>query len=115
MKNGFRRKVKKGSQLGRTIGFPTINLNVRNFGQYYSEGVYVVQVVIDSKKFKGILHFGPKMSQRKLVLEIYLLHFNEMIYGRWLQFFVNKKIREPMRFTDLNDLKSQIQKDIRMA
>lgn len=109
----FRRKIQSGKKLGRKIGFPTLNLNVGSFKNYCSPGVYACQVVVKNKIYKGAMHFGPVLNRKTLKLEIHVLNFNQNIYGQWVKFKVLKKIREPMRFTDLNKLKKQIQKDLK--
>lgn len=113
MSKFFRRKVQKGQKLGRIIGFPTINLRVGNFGDHVRQGVYVCNVWYREKKYDGLMHFGPKMGQRKKALEIYIHRFQKIIYGEWVVFEVGKKIREVEKMENISALKKQIKKDSR--
>lgn len=108
----FRRKVKKGSQTGRKIGFPTLNFEVGNFGEYYDPGVYISEIEIEDKGHIGALYYGPKMHHEGDVLEIYVLDFDGQVYGQFVQFKIIKKTRSPKAFTNLDDLKKQIEMDI---
>lgn len=107
----FRRKVKLGSGVGRKISFPTINLNVCNFA--HPPGVYACSLIINDKDYSGALYFGPKIHHKGNVLEIYILNFSSKIYGKFIKFKVGKKIRSPKRFTDIQQLKKQIEIDIK--
>ncbi len=108
----IRRKVQKGNQIGQKIGFPTINLKVGDFKKYYSAGIYAAEVKVANKMYKGVLHFGYTLHYSINKLEIHILKFSKNIYGQFIQFRVDKKIRKPMRFADLDELKTQIEKDI---
>ena len=108
--NLYRRKVKSGSKKGRKIGFPTINLNPGGIG--HPPGVYACDVVIDEKAYKGILYFGPKMHHAGDVLEIHILNFSTNIYDKFIKFRIGKKIRSPKKFTDIQELKKQIEIDL---
>lgn len=108
----FRRKVKPGSQVGRKIGFPTLNFNVGDFGQHVHPGVYKCQVFIGKKAYKGALFYGSKMDRKSKTLEIFVLGFSGKIYGSFVWFSVGKKIRAPKKFDNFDALKRQIQKDL---
>ena len=108
----FRRRVNKGSQTGRKIGFPTINLNVGDFKNHYSPGVYGCRVKIKGEEYKGGLYFGPKMHHSGDVLEIHLLDFSGCVYDCFVSVQVGKRIRNPKKFTSLEDLKKQISLDL---
>jgi riboflavin kinase/FMN adenylyltransferase len=108
----FRRKVKKGHRIGRAIGHPTLNFNVGSFPLHHKSGVYVCQVKIKGKVYKGALYFGPKLTKQGYALEVYILDFSGNIYGHFVSFRVGKRLRQPLKFTSPADLKKQIQKDI---
>ena len=76
----FRRKVKSGSKIGKKIGFPTINLNIGNFSNHHSPGVYKCEVIIDNSSYIGALYFGPKLSHKGDTLEVYIINYNRHIY-----------------------------------
>ncbi len=109
----FRRKVKRGSKAGQKIGFPTINLNVGNFSDYYRSGVYKCEVIVDNKSYIGALYYGPKLSHKGDTLEVHIINFNGHIYGQFIRIKVSKKIRSPKQFLDLPSLKKQIVIDIK--
>ena len=117
----IRRKVKHGTQTGRKIGFPTLNLNVGNFAcpersrgnSTFSDGVYTCQIKIDGQIYKGALYIGPGFKRYKKVLEIFVIGFNKKIYGKFVSFKVGKKIRGAKKFDDLDDLKRQIEQDLK--
>ncbi|PIZ72197.1 hypothetical protein COY07_03450 [Candidatus Peregrinibacteria bacterium CG_4_10_14_0_2_um_filter_43_11] len=108
----FRRKVYHGSKIGRKIGFPTINLNIRHFDEHHGHGVYICRIAISGEHHNGLLYFGPKMNHPGNVLEIYIQNFHRTIYGQWISFEVGKKIRKAMTFKTTDSLKKQIQKDL---
>ncbi|MFH0821078.1 MAG: riboflavin kinase [Candidatus Peregrinibacteria bacterium] len=109
----FRRKVIKGTQLGRKLGFPTVNLHVGHFGEHVRQGVHVCEVIVHGDPYSGLLYFGPKFAHPGLALEIYIHHFSKTLYGQWVSFKVGHFIRAPKKFTSVQVLKSQMRKDIR--
>lgn len=109
----FRRKVQQGQKLGRKIGFQTANLSVGPLGGHYAFGVYAATVWIAKKSYVGALYFGPKSgSRQKAHLEIHLLNFRGNLYGKWIGFSVGQKIRDPIAFKNIEELKRQIKKDV---
>jgi len=109
----FLRKIKSGSQTGRKIGYPTINLNIGNFASYNPPGVYKCEVIIDKSVYIGVLYFGPKLSHKGNVLEIHIIDFQKQIYGQYIRFKINNKIRNSKKFNSLAELKKQIEIDLR--
>ncbi len=107
-------KVEKGNQLGRHIGFPTINLNPNILPSTTIEGVYACLVKYDNKIYKGALYFGPRkiLKENNRVLEINIFDFNQLIYGKTIQFQLKQFIRGVIAFNSLDSLEKQIQKDI---
>lgn len=109
--------VLHGDQTGRTIGFPTLNLDptivTKNLPDL-EKGVHAAWVKIREKKYKGALYFGPRVvkNETKDVLEIYILDFDEEIYGSPVEFEIVSFIRSVMNFSSLDELKDQIEKDI---
>ena len=104
-------KVVKGNQLGRTIGFPTANLEYPTDLIELTHGVYSVE----TNYGKGIANYGsrPTINGVKPVLEINILDFNKDIYGKILTVEFNKMIRTEKKFPSLDALKNQIQLDIK--
>ena len=110
--------VEKGRMLGRKIGFPTCNINIKNY-VIPKVGVYAVDVYIEKsrKKFKGIANIGyrPTFDQKKLLLEVNLFNFSGNLYYKKLTINFTKFIRGEKKFKNIDALKEQIKKDIKVA
>lgn len=106
--------VLEGNKLGRTIGFPTLNLDPNVLPADTMEGVYRARVVHDGHSYVGALYIGPRLviNETKRVLEIYVLDFNQDIYGEVVRFCLERFIRGIMDFSSLEDLKRQLAQDI---
>ena len=109
--------VIKGEQLGRTIGFPTANLDLNdNTKLIPANGVYAVKVQLlnEEKSYFGMMNIGyrPTVSQtQKQSIEIYLFDFQANIYAEHLKVSLYKRIRKEEKFVNLAILKSQLSKD----
>lgn len=110
-------RVETGAKVGRTINFPTANLNPAVMPQTANKGVYAAWVKFNNKIYKGALYFGPRLvlGETMDVLEIYLLNFSQDIYGEILFFKLDKFIRPPSDFSNLEELKKQLEKDKNMV
>jgi FAD synthase len=107
-------KVIKGNQLGREIGFPTINLSLDKLNMDISYGVYAAYVFIGSKKMLAAMHYGPKKSVDNIVsLEFHILNFDDFSLSLdSLDFEVLDFIRSLLKFSSLKDLQKQIKLDL---
>ena len=106
-------KVIYGNQLGRKIGFPTANLDIKK-EQILPRGVFAVLVYVCGKKYKGICNIGLKPTVVKNGLptvEINIFDFNKNIYGKNLRAEFIQKIRDEKKFTGLGELTEQINTD----
>ena len=104
-------KVIRGNAIGKTIGFPTSNIEIENKWKLYpAEGVYAVQVILEERTYKGMMNIGnrPTVEGDKKTLEVHLLDFSEDIYEKQLQIKFIKKIREEKKFENLDALKQQL-------
>ena len=104
-------KVIRGNAIGKTIGFPTANIEIDNKWKLHpADGVYAVQVMLGERTYKGMMNIGnkPTVEERKKTLEVNLLDFSEDIYGEQLQIKFIKKIREEKKFENLDALKQQL-------
>lgn len=104
-----------GEKRGSTIGFPTANLNFDQSLMLPKKGVYKVKVKIDSKEFLGITNIGTKPTfnnKDDISLEVHILNFSNMIYGKDISVNFLKFIREEKKFSGVNELINQIKKDI---
>lgn len=108
----FRRKVQRGERLGRKIGFPTLNFLIGDFAKDHSAGVYGCEVEIRDVIYKGALYFGPRLGTGEMTLELYVLDFNQEIYGENVRFRLLGKVRNAMTFRNLTEIHGQIEKDL---
>ena len=110
--------VKKGRQIGKKIGFPTCNIDINDY-ILAKPGVYAVRVlrVNSSKYLKGIANLGyrPTFNQKKILLEVHLFNFSGNLYNKYLSVEFLKFIRKEKKFRNINQLKSQIKKDLNNA
>lgn len=112
----FSGKVVQGNQLGRTIGYPTANLQIENEQKLVpANGVYAVEVTIEGRKelYKGMMNIGvrPTVDGTKRVTEVNIFDFDEMIYGSTLTITLHKHLRSEVKFNGLDALKAQLAKD----
>lgn len=106
--------VVKGDHLGRTIGFPTANIQVLDPNKLIpSNGVYGVGVQVRGRCFKGMLNIGyrPTIEGDNQTIEVNIFDFNEDIYGESLQISFKFWVREEKKFDSLDHLKNQLSAD----
>ena len=108
-------QVVEGNKLGRTINFPTANINLAPEKVVLKNGVYAVHVLYEGKSYKGIASLGNKptvdTSNAKL-LEVHIFDFQKDIYQEEIIVYFDKFIREIQKFENLEQLKNQIKNDI---
>lgn len=107
-------RVVYGRQLGRTIGFPTVNIGL---GRYRSpvKGVYAVRVEHNGNYLNGVANVGVRPTvggSQKPLLEVHILDFDKNLYGTFLTTVFLHKIREEKTFASLDELKEQIKTDV---
>jgi riboflavin kinase/FMN adenylyltransferase len=105
--------IGSGNQIGRTIGFPTANLIPETKAILPKKGVYAVLVKVDSSCYKGMLNIGvrPTFGFHKLVIEVHLFNFNQVVYNHPITVSFVKKIREEFKFETKEDLINQLELD----
>ena len=111
-------KVQKGKQLGKKIGFPTANIDIKDY-VLACPGVYAVRVKMkkNSKIIKGIANLGyrPTFNGKKILLEVHLFNFSSNLYDKDLSVEFQKFIRKEKKFKNINELKKQIKIDLLVA
>ena len=111
-------KVQKGKQLGKKIGFPTANIDIKNY-VLACPGVYAVKakLINSSKIIKGIANLGyrPTFNGKKILLETHLFNFSGNIYNKDLTVEFLKFIRKEKKFKNINKLRKQIRIDLLTA
>jgi len=107
-------KVQKGKQLGKKIGFPTANIDIKDY-VLACPGVYAVRVKkIRGGYFKGIANLGyrPTFNGKKILLEVHLFNFSGNLYNKYLTVEFKKFIRKEKKFKNINQLRKQIKIDL---
>lgn len=113
--------VVRGDQRGRTLGFPTANLEVRGGGGGGKliplPGIYAVRGTVRSGTFDGALHLGPRPTFRGSppTIELHLLGFDEDIYGEEVRVDFLKYLREVRPFKTSQALVEQMKEDVERA
>lgn len=108
-------EVIQGQHLGRTIGFRTANLAYPKNLVDIKNGVYGAKVFVKERTYRGILNLGVKptvSNENKRVLEVNIFDFDENIYGEDIKIEFEEMIRSEEKFTSIDDLKTQISKDV---
>ena len=106
-------KVVEGDKRGRQMGFPTANIHMKHLRPALT-GVYAVKL----GNRNGVANLGVRPTiagTPKLLLEVHLLNFNEDIYGQHVQVTFLEKIRDEMKFENIDALIEQIKKDVAQA
>jgi riboflavin kinase/FMN adenylyltransferase len=106
--------VVKGNQLGRTIGFPTANIEVsENYKLIPKNGVYIVTAIVNNQTIFGMMNIGikPTVGDNVPTIEVHLLDFSEDIYGQKIQVNVIERLRDEQKFESFEALKSQLEID----
>jgi riboflavin kinase/FMN adenylyltransferase len=106
--------VLHGDKIGRTIGYPTANLQYNNNDKIHlGHGVYAATAVVNGCIVKGMLSIGnrPTLTHSEEKVEINLFDFDEELYGHNIQVNVIKFLRPQEKYTSMDLLKSQLAKD----
>ncbi|PZR23533.1 MAG: riboflavin biosynthesis protein RibF [Flavobacterium psychrophilum] len=106
--------VVEGKQLGRTIGFPTANIQpTESYKLIPANGVYVVSSEINGKTVHGMMNIGtrPTVNGIGTTIEVHYLNFNEDLYGKPVKVNFHHRLRDEVKFESFDLLKQQIEKD----
>jgi riboflavin kinase/FMN adenylyltransferase len=110
--------VQKGRQQGKKIGFPTCNIDIKDY-VIAMPGVYAVIVKQKNSKkpLKAIANIGyrPTFNQKKILLEVHIFNFSGNLYNKYLSVEFIKFIRKEKKFDNVNQLRKQIQSDLKTA
>jgi riboflavin kinase/FMN adenylyltransferase len=110
--------VVEGAKIGRTIGFPTANMQINeSFKLVPSNGVYAIRTKIEGQTIRGMLNIGvrPTVNGITKSIEAHLFDFAGNLYGKNLQIELVAQIREERKFSDLESLSQQLKADKEMA
>ena len=108
--------VVKGRQLGRTINFPTANLQLsEKYLLPETNGVFITKIKVRDKIYKSITNIGynPTVSneQNKKFIETHILDFDDDIYGEKIEIYFYEFLRNEQKFESFDHLKEQLKKD----
>ncbi len=107
-------KVVTGNKIGRTIGFPTANIEIEDkFKLIAAGGVYACKVECDGKFYKGMGNIGtrPTIGKHDFTTEVHLFDFDEDIYGKEITIRFIDRVRDEVKFGSLEELKEQLLMD----
>ncbi|HKH61225.1 MAG TPA: bifunctional riboflavin kinase/FAD synthetase [Flavitalea sp.] len=135
----FEGLVIEGNKLGRTLGYPTANLEMKDNEKLVpANGVYIVEALLVDREWsmvnenltthrspvstqhsplQGMMSIGirPTLTDGKFMIEVNIFNFNEDIYGKTLRVYVKKYLRPEIKFENLDALKDQLAKDKQMT
>ncbi|MET4559137.1 riboflavin kinase/FMN adenylyltransferase [Lysinibacillus parviboronicapiens] len=108
--------VVHGDKRGRTIGFPTANVQALEGAYIPASGVYAVRLLVQNKWYDGVCNVGYKPTfkdpnDKQLSIEVHILNFEKNIYGEEVHVTWYKRIRSERKFDGIEALKTQIEKD----
>lgn len=111
--------VVSGKRMARGLGYPTANLKTED-EVLPPFGVYAVLAFIDHKAYPAVLNFGTRptfarAATSKPVVELHVMNQNTDLYGKELEVFFVEKLRSEKRFSSREELKKQIDVDVRLA
>ena len=109
-------RVAHGRKIGRTLGYPTINLALKQ-GAFSLHGVYVVEIKIAGIWYPAVasVGFNPSVGGNAKRIEVYVLNFDQQVYGQCVEVLFYKKLRNEVEFDSLNALTSAIDEDVRLT
>lgn len=107
-------QVVTGEKRGRTLGFPTANLDIDQTLLVPANGVYMVKVHIDGDTYFGVANIGtkPTFQGKARNIEVHLLDFYQDLYGKHIKVSFTRRLRGERRFKSPSDLVKQIEQDI---
>lgn len=110
----FNGNIVHGNSIGKTISFPTANIEVHeSYKLVPKNGVYIVKTIIDKNLIFGMMNIGvnPTFDGTKQSIEIHFLNFNKNIYNQNLTIYMISRIRDEKKFNSVEDLKTQLELD----
>lgn len=110
-------KVVHGRKIGRTIGYPTANLEVNPIKILPKKGAYIVDVFVKNEHYKGMLSIGtnPTVDGTALTVEVYILDFDEDIYGHEVAVNFKEFLHDEIKFENMDKLIERLDEDKRLT
>lgn len=109
--------VVHGKKLGRTIGYPTANIETDHIKLLPKKGAYIVEVFIKGEQYKGMLSIGtnPTVNGEKLTVEVYILDFEGDIYDEKITVAFRDFLHDEIKFEGLEKLIERLDEDKRLT
>lgn len=106
-------KVVHGKKIGRTIGYPTANLEVDSIKLLPQNGAYIVEVFVENKFYKGMMSIGtnPTVDGKTKTVEVYILDFDKDIYGEIIEIKFREFLHDEIKFESLDKLIERLDED----
>jgi len=109
-------RVIEGKKIGREIGFPTANIEASDINKLIpGYGVYAVEIIIDGKRYKGMLNIGSRPTFNKNAdkrsIEVHIFNFTGDLYNKKITLLFADKIRDEKKFSSAGALSEQLTKD----
>ena len=107
-------KVIEGKKIGRTLGFPTANIQINeSYKLLPKNGVYIVSSEINDILYFGMMNIGnnPTLGENEQSIEVHYFDMSENIYNKKLKISILEHIRDEQKFNSLTDLQAQLEKD----
>ena len=105
--------VVNGRKIGRTIGYPTANIETDPLKLLPKKGAYIVEVFVKNQKYKGMLSIGtnPTVNGTSLSTEVYILDFNDDIYREEISVNFRSFLHDEIKFESLEKLIERLDED----
>ncbi|WP_312344508.1 bifunctional riboflavin kinase/FAD synthetase [Chryseobacterium binzhouense] len=109
--------VVHGKKIGRTIGYPTANIETENIKLLPKKGAYIVEVFVKNQSYKGMLSIGtnPTVNGEKLTVEVYILGFEEEIYDENIKVKFRDFLHDEIKFEGMEKLVERLDEDKRLT
>ena len=104
-----------GKQLGRKLGLPTINQNITSKQLILKNGIYATVCTIDNKQYYGVTNVGTRPTvdnNDQKNIETHIINFQDDCYGKKVKVEFIARLRDEIKFNNVDDLKHQIKQDI---
>ncbi len=110
--------VKDGDRIGRSIGFPTANIDVPEAYKLIPiDGAYAVYVIYENHRYQGMLNIGwrPTVSGQERRIEVNIFNFEKTIYNERITILFVERLRGEQRFDNIEALKNNLREDKKQA
>lgn len=106
--------IEGAGQAGNVFGIKTANLDLNNFSE---PGVFVAKVIHDGQSYNGLCFIGKAylLKDQPLRIEVHLFDYNNNLKGKEIEIELLKKLRDPVKFTTIEQAQRHIDEDIKAA